>query len=161
MLPVHIFDGLIILYLVVLAAMHVRGRRLRAEVAASGSWPTAASRVLESRLDETYSGKGGTTYWPRVVYEYDAGGTRHRGQQPFFGEVVGYSFHRNAERQRASLVADAQVQVFYDPTNPARSVIQRRAPLLRRYNVLFAVMFALLGVLIVARMYLAGLLDKS
>lgn len=110
MLPVHLFDALIVLYLVVIFAMHVRGRRLRAEVAASRTWPAAASQVVEARLDETYTSK---------------------------------------------------VQVFHDPADATRSVIQRRAPLLRRCAVLFVVMFALLGVLIVARMYLAGLLDAQ
>lgn len=160
MLPVHLFDALIVLYLVMIVAMHVRGRRLRAEVAASRTWPAAASQVVEARLDETYTSKGGATYRPRVVYEFEALGARWRGQRLYFGETVGYSFRRNAQRELDALVADARVQVFHDPADATRSVIQRRAPLLRRYDVLFVLMFALLGVMVVARMYLAGLLER-
>lgn len=161
MLPVHIFDAIILLYVAVLVAMHRKGRRLRAEVAASRTWPAAPSRVVGSQIHESYTSKGGTTYRPGIAYEYDVDGTRHRSARPYFGEVVGYSWKRNADRDLASFVADAQVQVFYDPADASRAVIQRRAPLLRRYNVLFVVMFALLGVLVVARMYLAGLVDQS
>lgn len=161
MLPVHLFDALIVLYVVVIALMHRRGWRLRAEVAASSSWSSASSQVVESGLDESYTSKGGVTYRPRVAYEFDALGARWRGHRLYFGETLGYSFQRNAQRALDGLVSDARVRIFHDPADATRSVIQRSAPVLRRYNVLFVVMFALLGVLVVARMYLAGLLAES
>lgn len=158
--PVHIFDALILLYLALIPLMHRRGRRVRAEVAASRSWAAGPSTVLEAKHQQSWHGKGGTTYIPTVVYEYDANGPRHRGDRPYFGGPIGYSWKRNADRELASLVESARVQVFYDPQNPGESVIQRRAPVLRRMNVIFAMMFALLVVMVLARMYLAGLLDQ-
>jgi hypothetical protein len=159
MLAVHVFDALIVLYLLLLPLMHRRGRRVRAELAASRTWPSAPSRVVESRLDEHYTAKGGTTYHPRVVYEFEALGARWRGQRLYFGDAVAFSLQRSAQRMLDALVADAQVRVFHDPTDATQSVIQRTAPILRRYNVLFVVMFALLGVMIVVRMFLAGFVE--
>jgi hypothetical protein len=146
--PWLIYDAIVVLYVVVIAAIVWRQRRLRREVAATRSWPATASRVTETRMDEIVASKGGTTYIPRVVYEYTVDGRTHRSQQPYLGGDVGFSFRRNADRRLKALADAAAVQVFYDPADPSRAVIQRAAPVMRRNNVLLGILVVvLIGIL--------------
>ncbi len=146
--PWLIYDAIVLLYVVVIVAIVWRQQRLRREVVAARSWPATASRVVETRMDEIVATKGGTTYFPRVVYEYTVGGRAHRSQQPYLGGDVGFSFRRNADRRLTELADAAAVQVHYDPADPARAVIQRRAPIMRRNDVLLGILVVvLLGLL--------------
>ncbi len=141
----HIWAGIIVLYVAVIVAILWRARRVRAEVAASRGWPSVGSRVVESRMDEIVATKGGTTYFPVVIYDYTACGRSLRGSRPHFGDPVGYSFRRNADRRLAALTAAAAVQVFHDPADPTLVVIERRAPVLRRYAVLVGILSVVLA----------------
>src|SRR5262245_50252150 len=104
MSPWLLYGVLTAAYVVMIALLLRRRRALRAEVAASERWPSAASRVVHSELQEFTSAKGGTTYFPRVVYDYDVGDRTLRGQRTTFGTPVGYNFRRNAERRLRALV---------------------------------------------------------
>jgi len=145
MTPRLLFDGVIALYLVVLALMVRRLLRQRAEVRASANWVPAASRVISSRLDEVVASKGGRTMWPVVVYEYEVGGRVLRGERAAFGDPVGYNLERRVRRRLDALVAAASVRVFHHPTDPTQSVIERRAPVMRRNGVLFGILLGVLG----------------
>jgi hypothetical protein len=146
--PWLIYDGIVVLYVVVIAFIVRKQRGLRREIAAARTWSSAASRVVETRIDETVATKGGTTYYPCVVYDYTAGGRALRGQRTHLGEVVGFSFRRKAERRLKQLADAAAVQVYYDPADPTHAVIERTAPIQRRNDVLLAILVVvLIGVL--------------
>jgi hypothetical protein len=83
-----------------------------------------------------------------VIYEYEAGGGRHRGARLYFGESVAYNRRSRAERRLASLATNAAVQVFYDPAQPSRAVVERSAPVLRRDVTLLALLGAVLAALL-------------
>lgn len=152
--PWLIYYAIVALYVALIVLMVRRRRALRAEVAASRTWPAAASRVVESRLDVFSSVKGGTTYFPTVVYEYAVGGRGFRGNRTQFGEAVGYNLKGRAERRLAVLAAAAAVQVYHDPADPVRAVIERSAPVLRRDNVLLGILVLVLAGLLALPMYL-------
>lgn len=141
----YVWFGILALYVIVIAAILWRSRRLRREVATMRSWPSVAGRVVESRIDETSSVKGGTTYFPMVVYDYTVEGRALRGTRMYAGDVVGHSVRRRAERRLAALAAAAAVQVYYDPADPTVAVIERRAPVLRRNGVLLAILVVILA----------------
>jgi hypothetical protein len=141
----HIWVGIIALYVAVCAAIVWRVRRLRREVAASSTWPSVASRVVESRMDEIHSVKGGTTFFPVVIYDYTVDGRALRGARMHFGDPVGYSFRRRADRRLADLTAAAAIQVHHDPADPTHAVIERRAPILRRDAVLLGILLVVLA----------------
>ena len=148
MSPWLIYGALVALYVTVIAFIIRRWWALRAEIAASERWTPAASRVVESSLQEFTSTKTGTTYFPRVVYDYAVDGRTFRGQRIAFGHPVGFSFRRNAERRLQALVDTASVRVFHDPADPSQAVIERSAPILRTNVVLLGILaVVLLGLL--------------
>jgi hypothetical protein len=155
--PWLIYDGIVLLYVVVIAAIAWKQRGLRREVAASQAWPSTASRVVETGIDETVATKGGTTYYPRVVYDYTVDGRALRGQRAHLGERVGYSFRRNVERRLKQLADAAAVQVYYDPADPTLSVIERTAPIQRRNRVLMGILLVVLAGLLVGPFFVDSL----
>lgn len=127
-----------------IGAISWRGMRLRREVAASRVWLPVPARVVASRIDEVRAVKGGVTYFPVVIYDYTAAGRTLRGSRLYFGDVVGFSFRKRADRRLATLTAAAATQVYYDPADPTQSVVERSAPVLRRNTVLVGVLLTLL-----------------
>jgi hypothetical protein len=93
--------------------------------------------------------------WPVVVYEYEVDGRARRGQRATFGEVVAYDLEGRARRRLAALVASAGVRASYDPRDPAVSVIERSAPVLRRDWVLLGIVLVVLAGVVWVRRTLA------
>jgi uncharacterized protein DUF3592 len=107
------------------------------EAAAMKRWPVVKGRVLSSavqeyRADTTTGSAGGrrmmTLYRPVVVYEYQVGGQRFRGdriaQSPGMNRGVAEFAERVAQRYSAGTTVD----VHYDPQRHGESVLQPRVP---------------------------------
>jgi Protein of unknown function (DUF3592) len=103
-----------------------RRRRMRDAVReAAQSWPSTMGVVVAStiRVTRTHRSRSET---PVVAYQYQVDG------QPYVGKVVkaGEQFfsarlHGDAQRTVDRYPVGAQVTVFYDPANPADSVLER------------------------------------
>lgn len=91
------------------------------------SWPTVPGRVVDARVEEVdLGGRGpGTKRWfeVRVTYVFDVAGRSHRGDR------VGFWPERRLSPQAREFAASYPpghpVRVYYDPSNPARSVLDR------------------------------------
>lgn len=85
-----------------------------------GRWPHTRGQVIESRVDESNL----ETAEPKVRYRYAV------GHQEFVGWRVSYSGY-GVSRQKmqayiASYPAGRAVEVYYDPAQPERSVLDNR-----------------------------------
>jgi hypothetical protein len=87
---------------------------------ASSSWPTTQSRITASRLDRTGSGSD-TKYRPSVSYRYSVQGTDYTGKR--IRAVSSYTSRGKAESELARYPSGATVTVYYDPADPASSVL--------------------------------------
>ncbi len=87
-------------------------------------WPTTEGRVVSSEVVESQSGRG-TTLIPLVVYTYDVGGATYRGNRIYYSSnPKDRDPGVNAERTIAAFPADSLVKVYYDPSEPQRSVLR-------------------------------------
>jgi hypothetical protein len=132
--------GLAVLYLLVGAWLVRRVAQSRAELRASESWAPTRGRVVSSELQDL--GKSGLL--PRVAYEYEAGGGRYRSERIHHGDPHVYSFASTAQRAIAPYAIGAEVSVWFDPADPGRAVLERRAPVLVRDLVLLGLVTAVL-----------------
>lgn len=99
------------------------GVRSRADLAASRTWLTAPGRVLTSDLQSTINSRR-TVYLPKVEYEYTvAGGHTYRSSRVNLGSR--WSDLAAAQAVVARYPAQAAVQVFYNPSQPAEAVLER------------------------------------
>jgi phage terminase large subunit-like protein len=108
------------------------------EAAAMKRWPVARGRVLSSKVEEyradagsgNFGGPRGrmTLYRPVVLYEYEVGGQRYRGdriaQSPGMDKGVDVFAQAVAKRYATGSAVD----VRFNPQRPAESVLEPRVP---------------------------------
>ncbi len=91
----------------------------------SRSFATAPGHILSSEIT-THDDSDGTTYGARVVYEFAINGRRHQSDRVRYGQGSD-STGRWASETVAANPPGATRPVYYDPSDPARSVLQRGA----------------------------------
>jgi hypothetical protein len=131
-------------YALLAALLGRRIVRLRSEVRASAAWLPARARVVSAEKRIGFKGQSHVD----LAYEYEADGARHRGTRLHLGEPSAYSFERGADAVLARCPVGGEVEVFFDPADPGRSVLERRAPVLVRDAILLAIVTAVLAGLV-------------
>lgn len=103
--------------------------RAREVAAASMAWPSTSGTVVRSFVE--VSGGGGdsaVSHFPRVIYEYEVGGTTYRSSQLRAGDQFA---RKSAGSHMAAMeVTDrypegSSVTVYYNPANPGESALIR------------------------------------
>ena len=91
---------------------------------ASQEWATTRGTVIKSRVE--VSGGEVTSVSPRVIYEYIVGAREYQGDQIRAGEKYwSASTSRDAYDTIDRYPEGATVTVYYNPTNPAESALER------------------------------------
>ncbi len=93
-------------------------------LSARKSWPTAPGRVIESEVHGTEAIR------PLVVYSYDVGGVSYTDSSTLEAPTFGngrkeYEVARDLSQEHPE---GSYVRVYYDPSNPAESVLMPEAP---------------------------------
>ncbi|MBM4154240.1 MAG: DUF3592 domain-containing protein [Lentisphaerae bacterium] len=104
----------------------------------------AEGRVIESAVD-THSDSDGNTYGFRIRYSYEAGGTTHEGKRYAFGEMKSSDGQTRARQLVRQHPAGSAITVYYDPGDPADSVIVRDPDPSLYFMLLFLTPFVLVG----------------
>jgi hypothetical protein len=97
-------------------------------------WPTVTGSVLSTGLSEstntTTDANGmmstSTSYVPVVEYLYEVNGQSFQNNRVFPGRVLGFG-RRAAARVIANYSPGMNTAVYYDPANPAESVLETEA----------------------------------
>lgn len=101
-----------------------RNKQKQALVQSSDSWRTTNGRVLKSRVE--VSGGDHTSVSPYVLYEYELHGRAYQNTQIKVGDrFLSIRGSREAYDIVDRYPVGASVTVFYDPTNPAESALER------------------------------------
>jgi len=103
------------------------GIRNRKKAEASTTWPSVDGTITNAWIDESRDtdedGSTSTTYTPRWQYQFDLGGSTHTSERVSFGGMTGYGRRSKAEEQLQKFPVNSRVRVYYDPQNPAESVL--------------------------------------
>ena len=100
------------------------------EVRRASTWTQGSSRIVKSRIvSEERELSGGGTHTvsvPEVEYEFSIGFNKFTGKRISIGEIVldTAQVKEAVERYRVG----TSVPVYYDPRNPAESVLERELP---------------------------------
>lgn len=99
------------------------GKPLRDEAVASASWPTTDGRIVRSTLQQRRD-DGAWQHTAEIDYEYEVAGTSFMGTRAWIGDDYwsspGSEFRDAVQRYPVG----RQVNVHYDPAEPARSVLE-------------------------------------
>jgi len=95
---------------------------------ASNSWPTVLGVVTTSKIETEQMSSGGNSssrqsYHARVYYDYAVGGESFSAKRVSFGEY-GTGDAEHAKGVLGRYPAGAEVEVHYDPDDPAVAVLE-------------------------------------
>jgi hypothetical protein len=94
----------------------------------SQAWSSAGGTVLKSRISRSSTfmkGRNVTRYTPLVDYEYSVNGKQYKGKQIMFGRAPAYLSEGRAQAYMDRYPAGSQVTLFYNPSQPRESVLER------------------------------------
>lgn len=122
----------------------------------SNSWPQAEATVTRSEVTTDFPvGARGPQFDPKVDYRFAAGGKPYVGNTIAFRGVVSAS-KPEADAVAAKYTVGTRHPVYYDPADPAASVLERGAHWLTYAGLVIPVVMLIVGVLL-AREQVAGL----
>jgi hypothetical protein len=105
-------------------------------VRSSQQWPTTFGRVVESdvevvrkRASVSRTRTNITSYYPRVVYEYQVNGQAYQSRALALAYREGWASEGDAQAKAAEYPVGSTVQVHYNPQNPAQAALIPDAPL--------------------------------
>jgi hypothetical protein len=107
-----------------------RSVQSRKKAEASQGWLSTTGQISESRVEHslsTDSDGGNDSYTPYVEYTYQVAGQDHTGRDLTFGFTQGYGKASKAQSMLEKYPAGAQVNVYYDPADPQKAVLERQA----------------------------------
>ena len=103
----------------------------RKKAGASQGWPSTQGQIVDARVDRSmHTDSDGDTdysYTPRVEYTYEYGGVNYRNNKVAFGLAQGYNSQAKAQEVISRYPVGSEVPVYYDPSNPEDSVLERKA----------------------------------
>jgi hypothetical protein len=116
--------GMVVLSIFSVGILLICTTRKSARLAdASQSWPATTGRITEART--SYS-RFAEDWSVRISYEYQVLGQSYTGTKVAFGVAKSYQTPIQAENDLACYPPDWQVTVYYDPSNPAEAVLERK-----------------------------------
>jgi hypothetical protein len=120
--PFYFFGGLLSLAAVILAIFFAVVLRKRMAI---NYWTPARATVIEAEVvwgTISSGGRTGRTWLPRFTYQYEAGGRIYRSKRiAFYRRCTGLC----AQELVARNPVGSQIQVYYDPAQPAEAVMDR------------------------------------
>jgi hypothetical protein len=105
----------------------------------SRSWGSTTGRVLESGAAWETVEESNRMFLARVIYEYQVNDRPYRNGRIFLQPNT----NSDATATAARFPAGAQVPVYYNPADPAQSVLVRNAPSTQLYIGLIVLLLAL------------------
>ena len=105
--------------------LYKRSRQSSAARRAAQSWLSTTGTVLMSSVQSRRSGNSTSTF-PVVVYQYEVNGKTHQSQTIKAGEqFMNVRIFGQADATAARYPIGANVTVYYNPTNPTESALER------------------------------------
>jgi hypothetical protein len=108
-----------------------RTRKNKQQADASLGLPSAIGQIVEADVHHSRStdseGDSRDSYTPHVRYTYHANGADYTGDKITFGFVSGYGSESKARAGLMKYPIGGQVPVYYDPANPEKAVLERKA----------------------------------
>lgn len=121
LLPNPAASPMVIMLLVMAGFVLLIGRVLRMEAADAKGWHATTGTIA----DVQYADDGVSV--PRFAYVYTVNGLKYAGQRAAFGgQTTTRVFGKVIDARIEKYPPGSQVTVFYDPKNPAKSVLERR-----------------------------------
>ena len=94
------------------------------------SWPSVTGIITSAKLStksesNVMSGSANSFYSAKIVYKYTVGKRAFGGSKISAGSELNTSMHGRADARLRKYPEGSEVDVYYNPVNPARSCLER------------------------------------
>jgi len=117
------------------------------ELYQSGSWEQTDAVMDSAKVDEN-RGDDSTSYTPNVSYHYQVNGTLYHGSLFWFGQKNNVNKRQIVQDALDQFPVGEEFGLYYNPSNPSKSVVLRRLAPGSWFMGLFASFFVLLPTII-------------
>lgn len=95
-------------------------------------WQSVSGRIAVSKAIGERQLKGGIIYYPHVKYEYQVGGQSYINNRIYAGGLREGIRHEETVQNNVTkeYPVGKEVQVYYNPANPAESALKKNNPML-------------------------------
>jgi len=111
------------IFLLIGLGLSVWGWTILQDARASASWPSVEGRVISSEVTRSTDADGAVSYSPEVTYSYTVENASYTNGRIKFGENA-YGNRNKAEEIAANYPVGRTVTVYYEPEQPALSVLE-------------------------------------
>jgi hypothetical protein len=107
------------------------GRKSVRQADASQGWPATTGAITEKHVAHSLhtdtDGDSSDSYSPQVSYSYQVLGQQYTGNKISFGFAKSHNSYQKAEAELTRFPLGSPVTVYYNPSNPAEAVLERKA----------------------------------
>lgn len=117
------------------------------EASRSADWPSTQGTVVVSEVVGTYGDtvrRKGNAWKAHVEYRYEVDGKRYTSSRISFSDY-GSSIKSSHEERAGRYPAGREIQVFYDPKDPGKAVLEIGAPVVDYLTIAFGAVFVGIG----------------
>jgi hypothetical protein len=114
----------------------------------SESWETVSGTIIDSRIVKGQNADGEPTYKPEIKYKYSVYGAIYRSDRILFGDLPEYTSPSIPAKYVSMFPANAVVTVYYNPFNPAKSVLLPGETTFAKNTLILSAIFILIGVFV-------------
>lgn len=98
-----------------------------ADYVRSSNWEQVEAEVITVDVIESENSEGSPTYRPLIEYEFRINGQTYLGDRAYFGNNISTGGSIGARNLTSQYAVGDSILVYFDPNNPADSVITRDA----------------------------------
>jgi len=109
-------------------------------------WVETTGTIARSEIVSQRDNDGDRTYKPEIEYEYKANGMSRKGQTIYIGDGASSSDRSYAQRFVSRYPANCNVSVYYNPSDPDISVLEKGIQKASFIPLVFGVGFTFMGV---------------
>lgn len=118
-------------------------------------WTQTSGTVLESKVNEDYRRSGKSSrkkihYSPHILFEYSADGRSMKSTRISIGGTTSSTSSSSAYETVNRYPAGSAVQVFYNPNDSARAILEPGVKNLHYFLLLFSAIFILTGIFLMS-----------
>lgn len=131
--------------------------RGRGKVNAANDWPSTTGKVLFATVEarRSRSGQSGysTSYYPKIVYEYEVNGQRFHSDRFNLGWEVGRGWQSGVQKTVERFPVGSLVPVYYNPAKPDESALEKSAP---ASNIFLFIALLIVAILVCTMVFTLG-----
>jgi uncharacterized membrane protein YidH (DUF202 family) len=137
-----------VIFILVGIGVMIYGYSQYSQAKQSQFWETVSGSIISSKIVSGKNSDNEVFYKPKIKYKYSIAGVTYRSDRIFFGDPLEQTSAAMPAKYVSMFPANAVVTVYYNPFNPAKSVLLPGETTYAKSTLILSTIFILIGVFI-------------